>query len=322
MWNTLYNQAPSHIKEFMQMIPPQDLEKKSVDQAVMYIKAKYDDYKKPQKNMIYDLGPSENAYKFTQSKDRVNINHSDRKTCDAQKMITPAVNFNSITLLRRSVLLDSRNRNLSKSSYSWDIVPFGSNTQGQINARESISQVIAITCSPFRIPIIPGQNMTYYKKIRMGISEFDVQGIEIISNSNYISRNYYHFDFTSQVDGNYLELTPVAPWYPSKIISMCDTISVNFYGNTEKIVMPNDRQQCTYTAGSPTTITSPEPHYLNTGDLVYCDGSLYNDQGYIVAVLSSTQFIIMLATTSPGTSNVYFASRRVQVRLDFICLSD
>ena len=239
------------------------------------------------------------------------------------RYLEPATTYESTYLARRNILLDSRNRELSSDNYTWNLSPHSSAQRGTVNSKETITSIVEVSASAFTIPIIPGQNMQYYRRVRVGIVEFASQGIEIALNNQYSKKYNYHFEFNvSQSRPGYLELTPLAPWRPGRPIAQCSSITLQFFGNSELIIFPHDYMLCTYVTGTPTTMfTAPSAHGLHTGDLVYIEtGEFYNDQGYIVAVWSPTTFSIKMPNLGGGTAYVFFASRRVQVQLNFTCL--
>jgi hypothetical protein len=303
-----------------------------------------------------DLGPAENPMKFngfrsrepstalleTPRKDASQKKYEEAiKTGDREKLeeistknivdianilknlkMDPMVDFNAVTLPRRSILLDSRNRNPAFDDYSWNISNSNSLQLGEIDSRDTITQIVEVKCGPTRIPLVPGSNMLFYKKIRLGIEQFNAQGTVIAEHSDYRNKDYFHFEFDATQDGNYLELKPVDVWRPGKVINMLDKINLTFFGNAEKIQFLPDRYTCTYTASAPVVFTTPVPHFLNTGDLVYVGGPFYNKQGYLIMVLSATTFQIFAEAAVPGTIEVYCASRRIQIRMDFTLLEN
>ena len=339
-WTTLYKNAPPKLKSFMKLIPAEDLNNMDLEEAAAYVKRQYAMKQIEKERVRLDPGmtDAENTMKFDLFKNRETakyhhkpeyaITNTSEKISkdilytllDLPKTLQPLVNFASLTLPKRYILLDSRNRNLSRDNYTWDLVHFSNTQQGQCNTVDIITQILEIRCHPFRIPIL--QNASYYKKIRVGIREFATQGVEIARNDLYSTRNSYHFDCTAVVSGNYLEVTPVDSWRPGKVIAQCDRISLDFYGNTEKLQMPTDRMTCTYPTGTPVTVTTSDAHDLVTGDLVYFnDGDLRNEYGWLIAVTGANTFIVN-TTSAGGSTTVYFASKRIQIQFDFICLEN
>jgi hypothetical protein len=352
-WQIVYQNSPGHIQKFIRMIPPEDLNSRSLEGAVHYVKEKWKQREREFTMSGLELTPGENPYKFSSLKNREEPQENKKnisqkkyeeavKTGDSEKLVEVTaknvvdianmlgafktdslVTFQSITLPRRTILLDSRNRNPAVSDYSWNIVPYDSKQRGEVGARDSISQIVEVRSGPFRIPIVPGSNMTYYDKVRVGIQQLNTQGVEIAAHLDYAEKNYFHFEYeTTAVSAGYLELRPVQSWKPAKVISMLDIITLNFYGNTDKIDFLPDRYFCAYTAGPPAVFTTTEPHFLNTGDLVYIGGPFYNKQGYLIAVLSATTFQILGSAPVAGSIEVYCASRRIQIKLDFILLEN
>lgn len=243
---------------------------------------------------------------------------------ETQENNYPLINFDSIGLPKRYILLDSRNRNLSKADYSWDLVPFNVNQKGQLNTLDTITQILEVSCQPFRMPILPGTSMQYYEKIKVGIQEFNSQGISLISNTAITELNYYHFELkvVNRTD-TYLDLEPVNTWRPGKIISYCDRITLSFYSGTEKLRFFPDEVVCDQIAGNPTVFVAPFPHNLSTGDLVYIlSGELDNNIGYSAVILTPTSFSVLGTTTLSKKTSVYFARWRILMQLNFICLEN
>ncbi len=312
-------------------------------------------------NNIMQLTEKENPLKYTLHKTNKNVKGSETKEYDkvANKLISgydadskkiqglqlkttnsilqqienlpktlhQFVNYNSVSLPRHNILLDSRNRNISSGGYlSWNLASYSSGQLGDVNTQGELQQIISVSCNAFKFPIPTVntlQNVTFYKKIRIGISELSNQGIELID------KNYYHIDCDAVQNGQYLECKPMHDWIPSKVIAQISKITLNFYGNTELIKLDSDRLFATYVAGNPTVFTFQTAHGLVTGDLVYIEsGELaINDtnsnkgkNGYIIAVLSPTSFEISTLTTVNSQTYVYFASKRLQIQLNFICL--
>lgn len=301
----------------------------------------------------FKYNSSENLIKFSLFKDRENlknaklrsdINEELLKKCTADKIPHlaarisndllkqsektyisnyPLINYNSISLPKRYVLLDSRNRNLSKSDYSWNLTPFFVAQQGQVNSLDTITQIVEISCQPFRIPIIPGSNMNFYNRVRMGIQEFNGQGISLITNAEKTTSDYYHFEFDAVNNGRFLELTPNNKWRPGKAIALCDNITLSFFGNTEKINFLPDRLLFNVVPGFPAIFTSSMPHNLITGDLIYVSsGELRRNEGYNAIVTSANVFSILETATIMQDVYIYFGNARVQVQLNFVCLEN
>ncbi len=327
-WNIIYNNAPEVIKHFMKSIAPEKISRVGLEEAAQIIKREYALSKiaNNTENCI-NLTESENRLKFDLFKNRDNkhINQSEEDVFKILKnldqTLQPLITYGAVTLPRRNILLDSRNRNLAVSEYSWDLVHFSNTQQGQCNTIDTINQIIEISCNPFRIPIY--NNAAFYQKIRVGIREYAAQGIEIVRHDQNTNRNYYHFDCEATVVGNYLDVRPVNVWRPGKVLAQCDRITLDFFGNTEKLQLATDRMSCSFAAGNPTIVTTVAAHGLQTGDLVYFyDGTLKTEYGWTVAVTGINTFVIAANTAMPGTTNVYFATRRIQIQLNFICLEN
>lgn len=355
LFETINNE---NLKSFLRIVPARNFKGKTFEEAKQYLLLAYNKHNevvvpKNYNEDVLHMDQGENFLKYTlQKKNSQDDGVLDELESAANKFIggyksTPEkiaglqlksscgifkklnalpqslhqfTNFDSISLPRKTVLLDSRNKN---SELSWNLVPFSSNQRGQVHIQGDLQQIVAVKCSHFKIPLprtkINGllQNITWFKNIRLGIQEFDNQGTELVSGT----RSYYHFNCKTVQDGDYLICTPENIWKPHKMISQITKLSLNFFGNTEKIIFDEDRFLCTTTPGPVTVITTGTPHLLSTGDLVYVEnGELSSQQGYIIAVLSPTSFEIFKSSTMVEQINVYAASKRIQVELSFICL--
>lgn len=347
-----------NLRAFLRIVPTRNFKGKSLEEAKQYLISAYKRHNEVvvPKNYVEDvlqMDQSENFLKYTlQNKNSQEDGSVDELEVTANKLIggyksTPEkiaglhlksscgifkklvalpktlhqfTNFDSISLPRKTVLLDSRNK---ISELSWNLVPFSSNQRGQVHIQGDLQQIVAVRCSHFKIPLprtkINGllQNITWFKNIRLSIQEFDNQGTELVSGT----RSYYHFNCKTVQDGNYLICTPENIWKPHKMISQITKLTLNFFGNTEKIIFDEDRFLCLTTPGPVTLITTNTPHLLATGDLVYVEnGELSSQQGYIIAVMSPTSFEIFKASAMIEQITVYAASKRIQVELNFICL--
>lgn len=358
-WEYLYRTAPEGIKKIILRIPESDLNKMSMSEAQLHVKSFIYREREPPRNNPLEFTPAENmlkynmfpdsmtarepvyAYKQNEKMYNVLISKSDSTSKQALEQLQvrtnvdmlrtlehipeylqPTVSYDSVKLCHSSVLLDSRNREQSSTNYTWYLTNnIGNIQRGQVNSRQIITQIVEIRCSPIVIPVTPLQNMQYYKNVRLGISEFANEGIEITTNNEYTKRNFFHFNFKSVYDSGYLYLYPTSTWRPRYPIAQCDQLTLNFFGSKEAITLQPDNMYCSYVAGATTTFTSPQIHNLATGDLIYIEsGELLNDQGYYVVVTSLYSFYILKNSTSNATVLVHFASKDIQVQLDFVCL--
>lgn len=347
----IYDKAPEHIKRYIKTLDPGQFRNYSLPALhnFIYSTAPPDlNYKEPDlktytTEKLMDLSQGENEFKFTNFTNRVDapeqeqieitkfiknlkgpealklqlLNNINLQATGIKKISQQFVNFDSIFLPRRYALLDSRNRNLSNTDYSWNLTGFSLSQQGGINTKDTVQQIIEIRCDAFRLPYFT----SFYESVRMGIKEFSAQGIQICTNDKYSRQHTYHFEFRAEKKDNFWELTPKNTLKFDKPVAQCTDITLEFFANTEKIQFDSDRAICTISIGSPAVITCPQPHNLATGDLIYFNsGSLYNTQGYNIAVTSSTSFVIPVAAIVAESVTVYFASKRIQVPLSFICL--
>ena len=351
--------SDSNLRAFLRIVPVRNFKNKNLEEAKQYLVSAYHRYNEQHtpKNYnedILQLDDGENFLKYSMKKknSQEDVSNFEELEVTANKLIggyksTPEkiaglqlksscgifkklnylpqslhqfTNFDSVSLPRKTVLLDSRNK---ISELTWNLVPFSSNQRGQVHVQGDLQQIVAVKCGSFKLPIpqtkIGGllQNVTWFKEIRLSIQEFENQGTELVSGT----RSYYHFNCKVKQDGAYLICTPENIWKPNKVISQISKLTLNFFGNTEKIIFDNDRFLCITTPGPITIVNTGTPHLLSTGDLVYVEnGELTSQQGYIIAVLTSNTFEIFKSSLISEQINVYAASKRIHVELNFICL--
>ena len=352
MWQQVYNSISDQgLKTFMRKIPPQNLANMGQNEALNYVRSAYarSNISTPRDQNILAKEPSESIFKlnFSNNSESEDLESVANKLISGYKVpegrasglqlkaasqslraleaLPKSLGFgmsqSSVSLVHKTVLLDSRNKNTSQP-LSWNLVPFSSQQQGQIYVQSDVQQIVRVRCGAFKFPVpktlIDGnlQNVFWNRSIRIGIQEFNNQGIELVGGDRY------NFSCATQTlpDGN-LFCTPAADWIPTKLISQISKLTVNFYGDTEQIILDQDRFLCATAAGNPTVFTASTPHLLATGDIVYPEsGELKNAQGYTIAVLSPTTFEIAKLSSAPDQVFVYAASKRVQLELEFICL--
>lgn len=294
----VFEEAAPHVKKYITTLNPRDFEGMDVNAICEYLRATM---------------PKTQRVARPEVENDVTIQALNQ----IQTSLRPGYTYNSITFPRRYLVLDTRNRNTAYDNYVWSIVGFSSSQAGEINARENLQQIIEITCQPFRIPL----QTLYYDSVRMGIREFDDQGIELATCERFTTHNYFHFEFDTEVRSNWLHLTPKATWRPSRVITQCNSLSLTFYGNSERMIFAPDRLTATTAVGFPAVFTTTVAHGMSTGDLIYVtQGNLYNVPGYIVAVLSPTTFSIQATETGIETVTFIIAARRIQIPLIFTCL--
>lgn len=260
--------------------------------------------------------------------------------------LTNFYTYQSISLPRQVIPLDSKNRLLSNTNnteYSWNLNYAGhAGDPGDIRVQDTITQIIQMHIDSFWIPKTPTIG-NYYQRVRMLIKEFTMQSIwsyDFISSPTGYQpiATYFHFEFNvTEVQNDRILLTPVNPIYSfRKPIAQLNTITICFFTPTLPLVLSSDRDIYTITFGNPTlfTINSSSTLNLSTGDLVYVLNAnttsseintlLNSSTGYFITKVSNTQFTIQVDTSSlTGTiSNVtvFYGSKRIFFPLEFISL--
>lgn len=262
----------------------------------------------------------------------------------AQSTTIGIQSFYSITLPHRTVLFDSRNRNLANTAQnrvSWYINVAGRpGSSGDIQVQDTLQQVIRARISPFWIPV-SGPLDDYYGIIDMYVHEFwqQIDVTEFLGSDQSIPTTYgYHFRFKIDRKGkNRLYLVPETPEYTfSKPVAQVNTITVSFRSPFAPVVLDNDRGVYTATYGNPTlyTLTSGTNHELSTGDLVYVidfnspnvslNAAMNTTQGLTITRINDTQFTVNVDSSAfVGTLtdiNVTYGSKRFFFEIEFISL--
>ncbi len=265
---------------------------------------------------------------------------------EKNKIITPDLQtFNNITLPRRVIPLDSRNRLLSQpNSITWNLHSAGhAGRLGDVRIQDTLCEIIQFKICPFWLPVHDSL-VEYYGKVRMLIRELWQSAIitEFLDPLETVPTTYnYHIEFDIQKKaGNRLYLVPVCHTYTfSKPVARLETITVEFRSPFNIIALDTDRGIFTMTPGitpaDPTlfSMSSGSSHGLSTGDLVYIinagtssatiNNSLNRVAGWIVTRINNTDFTIELDTSSVGPQSeiiVLYGSKRIILQLEFISL--
>lgn len=253
--------------------------------------------------------------------------------------------FQSISLPRQIIPIDSKNRSLTNSNqneYAWNI-NYASKPGdiGDIQVMDTITQIIQLKIGSFWLPLIPSTG--YYDKIRMLIKEFISQSVlvndfNISTGNNQPQISYFQFEFNiTQTEADRVFLEPINPIYSfRKPISQLNRITVSFFSPFGIIPYQTDRDTYSITFGTNPTLlnlTNGTNNGLATGDLIYIiyagtgtnlDTQLVSSSGFIITKTSQTQFSIPLDSTgytgSYGGLEVYYGSRRIFFPLEFVCL--
>jgi hypothetical protein len=263
----------------------------------------------------------------------------------ANASLLAAQNFQGIVLPRRTVPLDSLNRDLADPTSNvikWYLNVAGRpGSVGNIQIQDTLQQVIRVSVSPFWLPISNPIDL-YYSTIRMNIREF-WQRAEVTdyfgSNQSQAIQSGYHFQFKiTQVEPNRVFLVPENLEYTfSKPVAQIDSLTLEFKNPFQPVVLDTDRGTYTVTYGNPTlfTLTSGTNNNLSTGDIVYVlnftsANTSINDQlnsadGLSITKISNTQFTVAVDSSSLGAGTltgvqVLYGSKRVFLQLEFISL--
>lgn len=325
-----------------------------------------------QKKELNQFTPDENQLKFAQFGDRRGNAVVDRdrirgkrmpteeqknelfvETADALKSFFDAnsidnlfqrfranwTNYFNINLPHQILQFDSRNRDLSKTNYSWSINPSGQIGQpGTIQIQDTLQQVIQMKIGPFWLPIY-NPLITYYDTIRMAITEFSPQSVQVqeyLTTGIQVTPEFYHFEFQiKKMAGNKVYLVPVNDTFTfRKSFSQITAITVIFRYPFNILAVQKDYGTYTMTYGVVTTLTTTANTNLSTGDLIYImnsnsgsviiDQQLMNSSGYIVTMLSPTSFTINVNTSSligsQSNITVYYGSKRFTFEIEFVSL--
>jgi hypothetical protein len=168
-------------------------------------------------------------------------------------------------IIRNSHLLfDSFNRDRSDTRSDRFVFHFEnsySKRDGTVNALGQIRDIIELEIYPFEIQNAPTIN-NFYNKITMLVGEFK-QG--------FIGPEEFHFMFNvTTLNNNTVRLTPINPIYKLRDpIFKLDNLTLIFKAPFTPVVMRPDVIFATITYSNNPIFTTTEPHYLETGDLVY-----------------------------------------------------
>ncbi len=261
------------------------------------------------------------------------------------RVITPDLQtFNNITLPRRIIPLDSRNRLLSARGITWNLHSAGhAGRLGDIRIQDTLCEIIQFKICPFWLPVRDSL-VEYYGKVRMSIKELWQSAMitEFLDPlENIPTIYYYHIEFEIQQKiNNRLYLVPICNTYTfSKPVARLETISLEFRSPFNLIELDPDRGIFNMTFSTlplnPTLFTSLDTaHGLSTGDLVYIinastsstniNNLLNRTAGWIVTRINNMEFTIELDTSSliGSESNiiVLYGSKRIILQVEFISL--
>lgn len=247
--------------------------------------------------------------------------------------------FNPKALISRNyIYLDSRYRLLDTpgtSSISFNHTN-GTTTrqQGSVNTIGNIQNIIGMRIYPIRIPYVQSAD-NEYKRLTMLVKEFIAQSF--IAQEN----RHFHFEMSTSVDGRFINLDPENHndgyfWFRKPITSI-DAFTITFGNPLQPVIFDNDRELCTFTIGSNTTVTTNTAHNLSNGDRVYFEDFTSDDiaadsavinainsaDGHIILNTTSNSFEIAVdssgITPKAGLSVVvYYGARRIFIAIELI----
>jgi hypothetical protein len=249
--------------------------------------------------------------------------------------------YENITLPRRTIYLDSRNRipGNDMREIKWSLNFSGKPGQiGDVRVQDTLQQVIAMRISKgFWIPTT-NSNSDYYGKINLLISNFAQRTLmtEFVGSTETVPRERgYHFEFAAATSHGRIELTPTIETYKfSKPVAQINELDLVFKSPFQTITFDADRGYFTVTTGLVTTFTSTAAHNLSTNDMIYVLNfasantnlnRLMNDEnGWLITRDNNLQFHINLDTSvlaGPYTNiSVYYGSKRMLIEIEFISL--
>lgn len=276
----------------------------------------------------------------------VNPDFIDHLFKRASSSINAIQNFEGITLPRRTIPLDSLNRDLADTTpnaIKWYLNVAGRpGNVGNIQIQDTLQQIIRVRASPFWLPLSTNHPYTYYSTIRMNIREF-WQRAEVTdyygADQTLAVQSGYHFQFkVTQIESNRIFLVPENLEYTfSKPVAQIDSLTLEFREPFQPVLLESDRGTYTVTYGSPTlfTLTSSTNNNISTGDLVYvlnfdsADSAITDElntsYGLPATRISNTVFTLPVDSSSLGVGTLtgvqaLYGSKRVFLELEFISL--
>lgn len=246
--------------------------------------------------------------------------------------------FNPQYVSKNYIILDTRYKSSNSNSqeFSWNFLSNTSVTApGAVNSLGGVSNITAVRFSPIRIPYIDSIINSNYNRVTLLIKEFSGQA--------YIAQEgrKFHCMFDIVPDGNYINLIPFpdpnnAIFNFETPITQIDTVTLSFGYPLQLVDFQSDNSLVSVTYGATTVFTSPTPHNLQTGDLVYLSNFTTNNtiadvtaisvinraDGFNVIVLDPVTFEIDYNTSSLASPiaglmiNAYYASKRLFVNLE------
>ena len=236
------------------------------------------------------------------------------------------------------LILDSKYRNLSTdpSVFSWTVLQSANTVQGTVNTlADNIHNIVTMQFDNFQIPYVASAD-NVYRKITLSIDEFD--SMSIIMNTG----RRYHMLFSSEINGNQIELTPNrndrGRFRFYNPINILDKLTLRFQSPFAPVKFQKDRYVVVISAVSSilSIITFPETHNVADGELIYLEeyttmapsidnvqiSQMNSESGHIVSFISNTVLGIILnltavSPTSLSEAKCFIASRRIIIPVRF-----
>ena len=269
-----------------------------------------------------------------------NLENIATKFRNAQRFDT----YGRIGLVRQQILLDSRNRQLSRdgpASREWDLFKAGSyGNPGTVQLRENLQGIIEMTLSQFWLPISNIQD-TYYGFVNLYINELHDQSTPMTEFLGPSQRDIKGDSYVWQlrierVVGNNALLVPTNPSYRFRLpVARLEHITLRFYSPFSQLQIQQDFLTFTVVYGNPTVLNNPigsgqypEVHNISTGDLIYIYNSnvssLNRESGWFATRINATTITIPADTSAiPGSQSnvqVFIGGKRIIVQFNFVCL--
>lgn len=241
------------------------------------------------------------------------------------------------TWRRNYVVFDTRYRNPTfgaTNTFTWDFMTTLTQANGSVSIYGLLRDLVQVRVFPVRIPYALEAD-TDQRLISLNIAEFSPQSFVAHENARF------HFMFKSTVDGNWIDLQP---WNYNdgyfrfqKPITRLDRLSLTFGDPLSPITFDADRSEYTVAYGLLTTITTPEPHNLQTGDVVFFDNfntlaptlnsaainQMNSSRGLAMTFIGANSFSVPVdtSTCAPPPAirlTVYFGSKRAFIPMELV----
>lgn len=195
--------------------------------------------------------------------------------------------------------LDTRYRILDDNaqySFKWNVTNNNSTTQGSVNYIGDVNNITSIKISPLRIPYISSAD-TSYNKLTMLINEFSAQSYIAQENAKF----HFIFDILKTSE-KYIDISAEdnnrGTYRFNNPITRLETLTVSFGSPLQPVIFDVDRRNMFVSAYAPDSMSfsSPYPHSMRTGDLVYISTyttiNPFSDNNIISAINNNNGIVI------------------------------